>query len=339
MSVKLQVVSTTTDPIEDIVSSIEDGTWEYVEKDFDLLQYVKCLGPKKYVINDEKQLQCRNKTLDYSYVDRQVGKVNVTGDKSELKMPVLVYFPEAIDYEGVKFPTNSYGLVDDAHGTLTKVMLDIFNYDCYYVNFKVHLDSKKSNIRALGNMLNRVWKESQGVTIPHLRTEYHVLMDEAIANGILDGKLTDEQNECFLKRYAVQTGITRRSLGQFASSHKTTGGRRKPVKEYTPEMLKKEFENVETMTEYTDSGYSICPPRPLQSYMGEALAFMIDKCYKEEMRKAVIILYATTEKQSEGIETDTDTWSPTRIKKMYEDRRREIFPSIKQIDVIFLDSK
>ena len=305
MSANLKVVSTTTDPIEDIVSQIEDGTWQYVKKDFDLLPFVTLVGPKTYVINDKLQLQCRDKSLSYDFVDRQVSKVNETGDKSELKKPVLVYFPNSIEYDGVRFAANSYGLVDDAHGTLIKVRLGITNYDCYYVNFDLHLDSKKSNIRALGNMLNRVWGEKQGVTKDHLKNEYHILIDEAIADGLPDEVPTEEQNDRFLARYAKTTGITRKSLGQFKSSHAKIGGRsKKAIKEYSPEMKQEVVDDLTEMPEYKDQGYVIMYPRSVGAYDGEALGFATKTMAKEKKDKVVMPLYVTGETQATGFETD-----------------------------------
>jgi len=336
MSANLKVVSTTTDPLEDIVSSIENGSWQYVKKDFDLLQLVTCLGPNQYVINDKVQLQCRDKSLDYVFVDRQVGKAKESGDNSELKMPVLVYFPDPIEYEGVQFSSNSYGLVDDAHGTLIKVRLDIFNYDCYYVNFDIHLDSKKSNIRAIGNMLNRQWAEKQGVTIDHLKNEYIALIDEAIAAGLPDGLPTEEQNQQFLARYTKATGINRKSLGQFKSSHKKIGGRSKrAIKKYTPEMLNAELKTVSELPEYKDQGYVILY-RSVGAYDGEALGFAFKTMTKDKKKKTVMILYADSETQATGIETDSGDWSPTRLQLIATDWGKD---NGKEFKLIFLDPR
>lgn len=320
MTATLSLVTNTIDPIEDIVSQIEDGTWQYVKKDFDLLPFVTLTGPNTYVINDKSQLQCRDKSLNYDFVDRQVAKVNETGDKSELKNPVVVYFPDSIEYDGVQFPSNSYGLVDDAHGTLVKVRLGITNRDCYYVNFDLHLNSKKSNIRAVGNMLNRQWSEKQGVTINHLRTEYHVLIDEAIADGLPGGVPTEETDERFIARYRKTTGINRRSLGQFKSSHKKIGGRSKrALKEYSPEMKQAELDRLSELPEYKDQGYVVCYPRSVGAYDGEALGYATKTMAADKKNKAVITLYATTETQAVGIETDTGDWSPTRLQEFADD--------------------
>ena len=57
MSIKLQVVSsTTTDPIEDISNSIKKGTWGNVEKNVDLRQFMKKVGPDAYILNANKSL-------------------------------------------------------------------------------------------------------------------------------------------------------------------------------------------------------------------------------------------------------------------------------------------
>tara|TARA_Y100001973_G_scaffold72942_1_gene106413 strand:- start:1695 stop:2711 length:1017 start_codon:yes stop_codon:yes gene_type:complete len=338
MNANLKVVSTTTDPIDDIVSQIEDGTWKYVKKDFDLLQFVTLTGPGKYVINDRLQLQCRDKSLSYDFADRQVAKVNETGDKSELKKPVLVYFPNSIEYDGVRFAANSYGLVDDAHGTLIKVRLNIFNYDCYYINFDLHLDSKKSNIRAIGNMLNRQWSEKQSVTRDHLKTEYHVLIDEAIADGLPDGVPTEEQNDRFLARYAKTTGITRKSLGQFKSSHDKIGGRsKKAIKEYSPEMKQEVMDDLADSPEYKDQGYVILYPRSVGAYDGEALGHAVKMMTKEKKDKAVIPLYVTGETQAVGIETDTGDWSKIRLQDFANDYGE--FMGGKEIKLIFMDPR
>ena len=338
MITNLQMVPTTTDPIEDMVSQIEDGTWLYVKKDFDLLPFVTLTGPSTYVINDRLQLQCRDKSLSYDFVDRQVAKVNGTGDKSELKKPVLVYFPNSIEYDGVRFAANSYGLVDDAHGTLIKVRLGITNYDCYYVNFDLHLNSKKSNIRAIGNMLNRQWSEKQSVTKDHLRTEYHALIDEAIADGLPDGVPTEEQKDRFLARYAKTTGITRKSLGQFKSSHDKIGGRsQKAIKEYSPEMKQEVVDDLAEKPEYKDKGYVILSPRFVGAYKGEALGFAVHTMTLEKKTKAIIPLYVRDETQATGFETDTGDWSKKRLQSFADDYGE--FMGGKEIKLIFMDPR
>ena len=109
MSANLKVVSTTTDPLMEISDSIKAGTWGNIEKDVDLLQFV--MEPDisvGYIIDPHKTLQVRGYTMDFSFVDRQTAKVKTTGDKSGLKMPVLVYFSTEVEYEGTVFPANSY---------------------------------------------------------------------------------------------------------------------------------------------------------------------------------------------------------------------------------------
>ena len=160
MSANLKVVSTTTDPLMEISDSIKAGTWGNIEKDVDLLQFVVKPTPDTYNINVDKSLQVRLSTLNLEFIDRQVKKVQNTGDKTGLKMPVLVYFPTEIEYEGTVFPDNSYALLDRNHGVVIRVRCDIFTSDCYVVNFDEDLDSKLSNIRSLGNLLNLVFEET-----------------------------------------------------------------------------------------------------------------------------------------------------------------------------------
>ena len=105
MSANLKVVSTTTDPLIEISDSIKSGTWDNVEKDVDLLQFV--MQPDVttgYIINPNKSLQVRGYTMNFQFVDRQVIKVKTTEDVSGLEMPVLVYFAKEVEYEGTVLP-------------------------------------------------------------------------------------------------------------------------------------------------------------------------------------------------------------------------------------------
>ena len=92
MKVNLAMVPTTTDPLMEISDSIKAGIWNNIEKDVDLLQFLVKPTPDTYNINVDKSLQVRLSTLNLEFIDRQVKKVQNTGNKTGLKMPVLVYF-------------------------------------------------------------------------------------------------------------------------------------------------------------------------------------------------------------------------------------------------------
>ena len=127
MSIKLQVVSsTTTDPIEDISNSIKKGTWGNVEKNVDLRQFMKKVGPDAYILNANKSLQVKNETLNDGFIKEKVQYVKNTGNRSFLSMPVLVYFPKEVKFEGVVFPNNSWAILDRNHGIMIRANLDIF---------------------------------------------------------------------------------------------------------------------------------------------------------------------------------------------------------------------
>jgi len=320
MSANLKVVSTTTDPMVDIANSIQKGTWGNVEKDVDLLQFMKMVIPNEYIINPDKSLQVRGTTLNYDFIDRQVMKVKITGDKSGLKMSVLVYFSEEVEYEGTVFPDNSYAILDRNHGAVIKVRCGITVSDCYVVNFDDDLDSKLSNIRALGNVLNLVFVESQCTTVDNLKTEYHQLMDENVAKG-LDAKLTDIENVIFLKRYSI---INSASLRNFSSSH-ITGGRKKPVKMWTEPELIIEKANVENR----HKGWLVMYPRTCASWKGEPSGQATWDALNELNDKIVFIFHAKTMSQTE---------------KKYHDQIRNHFDRWAErydleVKIIFLQSK
>ena len=261
MSAKLKVVYPIVDPLMEISNSIKAGDWNNVEKDVDLLPFVKKPTPDTYNINLEKSLQVRSTSLNLEFIARQVMKVNNTGDRSGLKMPVLVYFAKEVEYEGTVFPSDSFALLDRNHGVLIRVNCDIFTSDCYVVNFDEDLDSKLSNIRAIGNLLNVVKEESQNTSIDSIRTEYHQLMDERVEQR-LEASPNEEQNALFLSRYSIINSV---SLANFVGSHKT-GGRRKPL--WVPTEVDKM--NVETNVKKRYSDYLVLSPRTCASWYGES---------------------------------------------------------------------
>ena len=290
MSAKLKVVYPIVDPLMEISNSIKAGDWNNVEQDVALLPFVKKPTPDTYNINLEKSLQVRSTSLNLEFIARQVMKVNNTGDRSGLKMPVLVYFAKEVEYEGTVFPSDSFALLDRNHGVLIRVNCDIFTSDCYVVNFDEDLDSKLSNIRAIGNLLNVVKEESQNTSIDSIRTEYHQLMDERVEQR-LEASPNEEQNALFLSRYSIINSV---SLANFVGSHKT-GGRRKPL--WVPTEVDKM--NVETNVKKRYSDYLVLSPRTCASWNGEASGAATWDAVNKINDKVIFIFYAKTVRQTE----------------------------------------
>ena len=84
-------------------------------------------------------------------------------------------------------------------------------------------------------------------------------------------------------------------------------------------MKQAELDRLAGLPEYKDQGYVVCYPRSVGAYDGEALGFATKTMAAEKKNKVVIPLYATTETQAVGIETDTGDWSPTRLQEFADD--------------------
>jgi hypothetical protein len=305
MSANLKVVSTSTDPLVEISDSIKAGIWNNIEKDVDLLQFVVKPTPDTYNINVDKSLQVRLSTLNLEFIDRQVKKVQNTGNKTGLKMPVLVYFAKEVEYEETVFPSDSFALLDRNHGVIIRVNCDIFTSDCYVVNFDDELDSKLSNIRTLGNLLNLVFEESQSTSIDNIRTEYHQLMDERVDNG-LEASPSSEENALFRSRYPI---LGSGSLANFVGGHKT-GGRRKPV--WVPTEVDKMNAITNIIKRYP--GWLVMSPRTCASWKGEPSGQATWDAYDNIKGKVVFIFYASTMAQTEktyqdAIEKKFEGWA------------------------------
>ena len=258
--------------------------------------------------------------MDFSFVDRQVTKIKTTGDVSGLKMPVLVYFSTEVEYEGTIFPANSYALLDRNHGVVIKMRCGIVTSDCYVVNFDEDLDSKLSNIRALGNLLNVVFVETQSTTVPSVKIEYHQLMDERVAAG-LDASPSQEQNAVFLRRYPF---INSTSLANFVSSHET-GGRKKPLKVWSPPELS--VEHTKISKRYPE--WLVMTPMGCAEWkdtrVGQATWDSMDKIKD----KIVFIMHAKNVSQAKKSYQD-------KIEKRFEGWSEEYNREVK---IIFLPSK
>jgi hypothetical protein len=330
MANKLKLVQKNPFTIEEIVSSIKDGTWSSVEKDFDLLQFMINTLPGLYIIDDKKRLQVRQKTIDNDFVTRIVNKVRSTNDRSCLECPVVVFFPEETIYEGDKIPSDSYMLLDRNHGVMIMVELNIHNYDCYILNFKVDLESSVSKLRAVGNGLNQTFKESRSVENGDIKLEYWSKMDEnMISTG--HANLPDEVKNDFLKRYPQ---LNKAIIGNWQSHHKL-GERRKPTKEWSGQELDQHFKKYENMPAYED--YEVFAPTGMKNWDGELMGRIMVRLMKEASKKALVILYASTTTQARGINEDTGMYSTTKIKKIC--KNLEEYYNLEAIDVIFLRAK
>jgi len=327
---KLKLVQENLFTIEEIVSSIKDGTWSSVEKDFDLLHFMINTMPGLYIINDKKRLQVRHKTIDNDFVNRQVNKVRSTDDKSCLERPVIVFFPEETIYEGDKIPSDSYMLLDRNHGVMIMVELNIHNYDCYVLNFKVDLESSVSRLRAVGNGLNQSFKETRSVENNDIKLEFQAKMDEAMTSTG-DAKLSEEVKKDFGKRYPQLNSAT---IGNWQSNH-AFGERRKPTKEWSGQELDQQFKKYDNMTAYED--YEVFPPTGMKNWDGELMGRIMLRLMKEASKKALVILYASTATQARGINEDTGAYSTTKIKKIFNNIKD--YYNLEAIDVIFLRSK
>lgn len=320
MKPDLKLVSTTTDPLMEISDSIKAGTWGNIEKDVDLLQFLVKSTPESYNINIDKTLQVRATTLDFEFIERQVKKVQNTGDKTGLKMPVVVYFPKEVYYEGTIFTSNSFALLDRNHGVMIRAGLDIFTSDCYVVNFDDDLNSKLSNIRSLGNLLNLVSEEAQSTTIDNVKIEYHQLMDERIEDG-KDRSPSPEENARFLSRYPF---LSNASLANFVGSH-VTGGRKKPL--WVPNEVDKTCYETSIKKRYPD--WLVMAPRTCASWMGEATGAAMWDALNKAYDKIVFIFYAATIAQDGKKYQD-------KIEKRFEEYAKQYNLDIK---VIFMKQK
>ena len=176
-------------------------------------------------------------------------------------MPVLVYFAKEVEYEETVFPSDSFALLDRNHGVIIRLNCGIFTSDCYVVNFDDDLDSKLSNIRALGNLLNLIFEESQSTSIDNIRTEYHQLMDERVANG-LEASPNSEENALFISRYPI---LGSGSLANFVGNHET-GKRRKPT--WVPTEVDKMVAETNVKKRYPE--WLVMSPRTCASWNGDA---------------------------------------------------------------------
>ena len=301
------------------------------------------IKPGKYVAREETRIQVKSMQLDLDFIKKIVEKIKSTGDTSELDYPVLVYFPEEFKdpSTGEIIPENSHMLVGCNHGVQIAIESGIFRRDAYVINFKLHLDSKMSNVRGIGNELNDTYREDQGLADEDIQTEFYTLMDEREAAG-LPAHPTLEQQQEFVKRY---NQLNSAKVANWIAHH-VTGGRSKSGKSWSTDELAQQKLSYENDLTYTD--YLVLSPTTTASWDGEVLGRMINQCWKKSksedriVRKVLIILYAKNLSQQNQIKDEAGKVYQEELRQNYKDIAESMNSGIEneelhwKIDVVFL---
>lgn len=313
--------------IVDIAELIGNKKWPTTEE-IDIRQFFTEPKPNVFVPKEDTRIQVRNVQINLEFIDKAVAKIKTSKDKSDLDNPVLVYFPEEFKVEGkVIAEENTYKLIGGNNTVGIAVKVDVYEMDAYIINFKIHLNSTMSNLRAVGNLLNKVGKEKQGISNDDIKREFHSLMDDRI-KARLDPKPTLEEQKGFLDRYPQ---ITQQTISNWIAHHET-GGRRSPLKVWTAHELEMQRIALENDIAYAD--YVILSATTLKSWNGEVLGRMINQCYSSECKKVIITLYASTESQAKQLEEGS---IKNKIRDGYEGISK--FLGFDTIDVTFLRYK
>lgn len=298
--------------VEQIAQQIKSG--EYPTQLIDITQFFTKLSNDEYVPNRDKSLQVRDVDRDIDFVERIFNKVKQSGDTSGLEDLTCVYFPE----------NNTVKILNGHHTAEIEILLKIYDANANIVNFETQLGGKMSNVTRLGNLLNKQDVEKVAVKSNDVKRELLQLMDERESEG-LDPKPTEDILDEFVELYPH---ITRATIGQWLSNHQSVGGRRKPMRTYTPGELASQRITFENQLDYEH--HTILEPRTLDSWDQTAVAEIFKQCMAEDKRKALVIFYCSTAAQVKKL-TTTDV--KAKIKSFYADLSG--YWGLK-IDVVFL---
>ena len=252
----------------DIATAIKEDRWPDVQK-FEVKSFLKRVAPDEYVPNPEKMLQVRKIQINFEFINKQVTKVETTGDKSGLdKKGTVVFFPEDAEYEGLKIPAGSYCIIGGAHGTVISYRVGVFKKEYNLVNFKHDLNSNILHLRRLGNKLNETFNEKNPFENDDIKLEFWSMMDSRIDAGE-DAKPTKEEQQDFLNDYPQ---INQATVTNWMAHHKE-GGRRAATMQYTDKQLDDFKVDLSVMECYKD--YNILQPMVLGAWNDKALARVI----------------------------------------------------------------
>ena len=299
----------------DIAFIIKSEKLENIEE-MNIDNFVYEVSPKEYAPKMDSIIQSRTYTYNPEFVERQVRKSNAGFYFSE--PATIVYFPEETVIDGELIPANSYRLVGGVHGMTTDKYMGETNKLCNIVNYKHDLDSNEGKLFRLGNCLNIVNKEEQGLENGALKNEIYRLMDKRISEG-KEAKPSDKERQSFFDDYSQ---IDDRQWSNWVSNH-TEGGRRAPNIQYSKDELQA-FRNALIQMKCYE-GYIIPMPTTVKSWSGEALGRAISECCegytdsdgkRVKPKKLLIPLYASNWKQYEDLK---DGKMEKRIKSKFKE--------------------
>lgn len=292
---------------EEICNQIRSGTYEN-KKMVDTIDFFNNLGEGNYVPDPSTRIQVREEDRDVDFIERTVNKIKASKDHSKLEDLTLVYFPnEVIDANGKIFAEeNSTKLLNGNHTAEIEIILEIFKANANIVNFATQLGSKISNVKRLGNLLNKQEVEKRGVSSDSVKEELYTIMDEN-EQEFGDPTPTDDQKQSLVNAYPH---VSMQTIGQWISYHETVGSRSNPKKNWGKAELSHQRLLFVNQLDYLD--FTVLEPRTLAQYWDTGVAAIFNDCMKENKRKALIIFYCSTIEQVRQIKE-------TPIKKRIEE--------------------
>jgi hypothetical protein len=315
--------------VKQISDMIKADTWSN-KQSYPTSDFLTEESPGVFIPNKEMIFQVRDVLYVVEFVDKQVIKINNTGDKSNLKKGTVVYFPEEVKlYTNLTVPADSVLLIDDTHGTVIKHRVGIKEYDYNIVNFKEHLNSDRTSLRRLGNLINFRVDEVLGLEDTAIKLEFYEIIDKNVEEG-KEAKPTEDQQKDFLKCYEQ---INQATLTNWIAHHSVHGGRREPRKPWTEIELKERKTKHSKLEEYQN--HAILNPTHLSNWNDGVLSQVWKECHEKNRKKALAIIYASNARQQEDLD-DVNEVMKKRVKRYYKESGK--FFGI-TIDVIFLPTK
>lgn len=295
MSNKTKLIWTTTE----LADQIRSGKYKKRKK-INIIKYFKQLSNGEYIPDDSKRVQVREKDRDLDFIDRIVNKVSSTKDYSNLDTLVLVYFSK----------TDEYKILNGNHTSEIMIRLGIFDAEVYLVDFETQLQGKKSELRKLGCLLNKVEKETQPVAVGDVKGILYDHMKEREEEG-LDPTPTQEYREKLVETFP---SVSQATIGQWISNHEVVGSRRDPLKSWTKQELKDEKRHYENNLKYQD--YVVIEPRSIESWDQTAISTLIWEGKRQNKKKFLIIFFCANVKQVATLTTDN---LRAKIQKEYKE--------------------